>query len=175
MSKIKLLKRLRELEIVYREPVKLRSGKISDFYCDIKKAYGYPDVLVMLADEIGCKLSKKITCIAASGYGGLPLSAVVATRYDKHLVMVRDTPKKHGTKASLDGYIPTQHDIIAIVDDVLTTGNSLRTTMAGLASTQARIAQAIVVIKRGEATLKVPCIHIFSIDRLINKKQKDHD
>ena len=77
MTNADLVKRLREIDVIYKEKVVLRSGEVSDFYCDIKKAFGYPDILNALADEMGAKISTEITCIAASGYGGLPLASVI--------------------------------------------------------------------------------------------------
>lgn len=110
MSKEKIIKRFKEIGVIYREPVKLRSGSTSTFYCDVKKAFGYPDILIALAEEVGKKLPNSITCVAASGYGGLPLAALVSSRFGKKLVAVRDIPKRHGKGGVIDGYVPTNKD-----------------------------------------------------------------
>jgi|SRR3989344_6765631 len=167
MSKNDLLKKLCELEIIYKKPVKLRSGTVSNFYCDIKRAYGYPDVLNMIANEIGRKLSKKITCIVASGYGGLPLASVIAAKFNKHLTLVREAPKDYGKKNYIDGYIPNKKDVVVIVDDVITTGSSIRATIVGLENTGAEIIKAIVVVKRGDAILLVPYSYLFTIEEIL--------
>lgn len=165
--KIKLIKRLKEIGVIYREPVKLRSGTVSDFYCDVKKAYGYPDILNCLVDEIGKNLPKSITCIAASGYGGLPIAAAVSIKFNKKFIAVRDAVKKHGKGGIIDGYVPTNKDSVVIIDDVLTTGNSIKTTLVGLKTTKAKINSAIVVVKRGEAKLPIPYSYIFTINEII--------
>lgn len=169
MSKEDILSLFRKIGIIYKEPVTLRSGVISDFYCDIKKAYGCPELLNALADEIGKKLPAFGTCVAASGYGGLPIAAVVAARFGKKFVAVRDIAKKYGKGGLMDGYIPTEKDIITIIDDVLTTGSSIKTTLAGLAQTKGKIDGAIIVVKRGEAKLPIPCNHLFTIEELLDK------
>ena len=93
MTKKEIIQRFEDIGVIHKEPVKLRSGETAGFYCDIKKAYGYPDVLNALADEIGKLLEKDITCVAACGYGGLPLAALVAARGNKKFIAVRDKPK----------------------------------------------------------------------------------
>ena len=172
MSKKKIIKRFGEIGIIYKEPVKLRSGLISNFYCDIKKAFGYPDILNALAEEIGKKLPKSITCVAASGYGGLPLVAVISLKFNKKFIAVRNSPKKHGKGGIIDGYIPTNKDSIIIIDDVLTTGSSIKTTLAGLKNIKAKINGAIVVVKRGEAKLPISYSYIFTINEIINNESK---
>ena len=79
MKKKALIKRLHEIGVIMNKPVLLRSSITADFYCDIKKAYGYPDILNALANLVIAKLKKSENCIAVSGYGGLPLGAVGAT------------------------------------------------------------------------------------------------
>ncbi len=167
MTKRNLLKSLIEIGMVSREPVKLRSGKISNFYCDIKKAYGYPDLLNAIANEIGQKLSKKVTCIAASGYGGLPLASVVAVKFNKRLILVRDKVKNHGRKKYIDGYMPNKADAIVIIDDVVTTGSSILSTINGLKSAGSKILNAIVVIKRDEPTLPISYSYLFTVDEIL--------
>ncbi|MEK7581917.1 MAG: phosphoribosyltransferase family protein [Patescibacteria group bacterium] len=170
MSKKEILKRLHQIGVINKEPVKLRSGQISEFYCDIKKAYGYSDILNAIADEVGKELNNTVTCVAASGYGGLPLAAVVASRHDKNLIAIRNIEKKHGKGGYVDGYSPTKNDIVAIVDDVLTTGSSIRETFSILSKTGAKINSAIVVVKRGEGKIPIPCRHIFSIEEILKAK-----
>ncbi len=163
MSKEQLLKTLRKLGVIYKEPVILRSGTVSNFYCDIKKACGYPELLNAFADEIGKKLPATCTCVAGSGYGGLPLAALISARFNKKFTAVRDAAKKHGKGGLIDGYIPTEKDVITIIDDVLTTGSSIKATLARLSSTKAKVNNGFVVVKRGEAKLPIPCEYLFTI------------
>ncbi len=170
MSKKEIIKRLHDIGVIYEEPVTLRSGVNSGFYCDIKKAFGYPDLLNALADEIGKQLHESVTCIAGSGYGGLPIATLVASRFGKKFIAVRDTPKKHGKGGLIDGYIPNEKDVMVIVDDVLTTGGSIKATLATLAMTKGKIKNAIVLVKRGEAELTIPYLYIFTIDEILENK-----
>ena len=162
-----LLARLNKIHVILNISVRLRSGQQSNFYCDIKKAYGHPSLLTGIAKEIGKLIDKNITCVAASGYGGLPLAVVVATMFNLNFVAVRDKVKKYGRGSYIDGYVPNEDDKIIIIDDVLTTGSSIKETYSVLRKTKAEITEAIVVVKRGEASLPIPHRYIFTIDDLI--------
>ncbi len=167
MRKDELTRYLRETGIIYKKEVILRSGEMSNFYCDIKKAYGYPDILNALADEVGKKLSKNVTCIAASGYGGLPLASVVASRFGHALTLVRNSSKDHGKGGCVDGYIPDVHDVCVIIDDVLTTGSSIKETYSVLQEINVLVDSAVVIVKRADAELPIPYSYIFTIEEIL--------
>ena len=170
MNKDQILKRLAEINIIFQEPVKF-SKPADNFYCDIKKALGYPDILNALADLIGEKLQEDETCIAVSGYGGLPLGAVVASRFNRKLVTVRKEEKKHGPRGLIDGYIPTENDTIVILDDVLATGESVQPVISSLQNMKVKTSRAIVVVEMDKVKLPIPYEFLFSIDEILNNNQ----
>ena len=167
MIKDDLIKRLGEIGVISTATVMLRSGVTAEFYCDIKKAYGYSDVLDAFVEEIGKRIGDNITAITGSGYGGLPLAAILALKYKRHFILVRDNIKDHGKQERFDGYVPTKDDRVLIVDDVLTTGSSIRATIAALEETEATISEVIVLVKRGDAELPVNFSYILHIDELL--------
>lgn len=166
MTRDELVARLKEIEIIVYQSVTLRSGEVSEYYCDIKKAFGYPDILNAIADEIAGRLPADITAIASSGYGGLPFGSVVASRSGRNFIAVRDAAKNHGKGGKIDGYTPNKNDMVAIVDDVLTTGSSIKSTMSGLKDIGADAQLAIVVVKRSNPNLGIGCLNLFDIDEL---------
>ncbi len=167
MTKDQILERLIEIDIIYREPAKFFSRSAGNFYCDIKKACGYPDILNALADLIGEKLQEDENCIAVSGYGGLPLGAVVASRFNRKLVTVRKMGKKHGPRGLIDGYVPTKNDIVVILDDVLATGDSIRSTITSIQEMKVKISRAIIVVEIEKVELPIPYEFLFSIDEIL--------
>lgn len=150
MSKHELLRQLRDANVIIHEPVTLRGGEVSSYYVDIKKAYGNPEILRRMAQMTLEYVDSEITCIAASGYGGIPLGAAVSLAADLPLVSVRDTPKNHGRGGLIDGYVPNESDNILIVDDVFTSGSSMRQTLGNLAATRVNICGGHVVVARGD-------------------------
>lgn len=162
-----LIQRLREVEVIHKGEVTLRSGQTSEFYCDMKKAWGHSDVLNAAADAVGNMLPQGTTCVASSGYGGLPLGAVVASRFNLKLVEVRNTSKEHGKAQQVDGYIPNQNDIVVIVDDVLTTGNSIKGTLIPLQEIGVRPHSAIVVVKRENPDIGIPYTWVLEVEEIL--------
>ena len=80
---------------------------------------------------------------------------------------MRERLKEHGRQSLFDGYVPTKTDCVLIVDDVLTTGSSVKETISALKTTSATIAGAVVLVKRGEVELPVPFTYILHIDELL--------
>ena len=168
MNKKVLLGKLISIGVIYKEPVVLRSGKVAEFYCDIKKAFGDPVILNALADELAKKIPKSANVVAVSGYGGLPLGAVICSRFDKKLCAVRGKEKKHGKGGFIDGYVPTKKDQVVIVDDVLTSGGSIREVMENLKSIDINAIMAVVVVKRAEPNLSIKYDFVYHISEIMD-------
>ena len=143
-----LIKELKSKNILKYGDFTLRSGIKTHYYCDIKEAFGDPKLLTLFTTELAKLVPKNTTCIAGSGYGGITLSSIVAYKLKLPLVLVRDKIKDHGTKKSIDGYIPTSKDRVCIIDDVFTTGSSIRDTKERLTVTKAKFTRSIVVLNR---------------------------
>lgn len=152
-TKDKLVKLLQQENILKYGKFTLRSGEVSDYYCDIKEAFGQPKILKLMVSEIAKIIPENTTCIAGSGYGGLPLSATVANKLNLPLTLVRDKIKDHGTKKYIDGYTPTKKDIVCIIDDVYTTGGSINDTKENLKSCGCKFTKPVVVLNRGNKNI----------------------
>ena len=168
MTKNQILKRLTDINVIYQEPAKLFSKPEDNFYCNIKKACGYPDILNAMADLVGEKLRDKENCVAVSGYGGLPLGAVVASRFNRKLVTVRKTEKKYGPRGLIDGYIPTENDVVVIIDDVLATGDSIRPIIDSLQDVKIKISRVIFVVDIEKTRLPIPHESLFQVGEITN-------
>lgn len=149
---MKLAEELRNLGIVKKGKFILTSGKISDFYIDMKKVLGHPKTSEIICDELCKVIDKQTTCVASIGYGGLPLAARVSLKLKLPLVVVREKPLKHGLKNRIDGYIPTNRDKVAMVDDIFTMGTSMAKIIKALSKTQAKVVGGYVVVNRGEVS-----------------------
>lgn len=166
-TKENLIRKLKGIDIVREEKVKLKHAGASGFYVDVKKAYGYPEILDLICRQIGKCVSKKTTCVAAAGYGGLPLAAIISGKRKLKLTMVREKPKTHGRNVWIDGYLPGEADRIVIVDDVFTTGKSIRQIVRVLRSTGAKISGCAVVVKRGKGRIGITCSHLLTAEELL--------
>ncbi|MBI4017104.1 MAG: hypothetical protein HY363_05425 [Candidatus Aenigmarchaeota archaeon] len=163
----KLVKVLRQLSIVCRASFVLSSGEKSEFYVDVKKAYGHHGALTLISDELYKTIDENTTCIAAAGYGGLSPASVISSKYGLNLSLVRDRPKKHGLCKLIDGYLPEKTDRVAIIDDVFTTGGSLGKIIKALEPTGAEILGCSVVVKRGGGQSNAPLSYLITLEELL--------
>ena len=57
--------------------------------------------------------------------GGIPISTTISLKYNKPMIIVRDSVKEYGTKKCIEGtYKKT--DKCIIIDDVITSGGSVQ-------------------------------------------------
>ncbi len=155
-----LIQELKKENVVCKMPVELKHAGKSDVYFDIKKAYGNPQTLSLIAYALWQMLDKKITCVAACGYGGISPATIIEIRYGVKLTLIRDEQKGRGTNKLIEGYEPASKDLVALIDDVCTTGKSFQTMIDVLKPTGALIAGCYCVLKRAETQLSVPINHI---------------
>lgn len=163
----RLAKRLREIGIAYRGEFALSSGEKSTYYLDIRKAYGIPDALRMISEDLWKIIDKDVNCIATQGYGGISPASIIAVEHNLYLTLVRSEQKAYGLANIIEGYKPAKRDRVAIIDDVLTTGGSLRKIIREIELTGASILGCYVVVKRGEADLVYPLKWLLTADQLL--------
>lgn len=167
MDKHTLIQRLIEIGVIEKRQVTLKNAGESSFYINIKKDYGYPDILRKITHMMHRRIDRQATTLAAQGYGGLPLATKLSSDYNLKLTLIREQQKDHGLDNLLEGYIPTKDDKVFLVDDVLTTGDSLRQILQILGPTQTQVIGCGVVVKRGSEGLQVPLHYILTLDDLI--------
>ncbi len=138
---------MQEKTLVYRKVV-LTSGRSTDFYVNVKKLYGNPKALAQLASALAKTVSEKATCLAVSGHGGIPLGVVLSAKLKLPLTLVRAEKRSHGLENMIDGYISKKGDLAMIVDDVCTSGGSVRHVASAIRKTGAGIIGATTIVNR---------------------------
>lgn len=150
------LRRLIVERAVIRESVVLSSGRRSSYYVDCRQ---------VLLDPEGAALSGSLAWDALrssepAAVGGLTLGAdplvcaatAAAWAGGERVTgfFVRKEAKKHGLQQWIEGPFLEEGTPVAIVDDVLTSGGSLRTAVEKARQAGARVVAALVVIDRQE-------------------------
>src|SRR5712691_5347918 len=126
----------------------LASGKTSSFYIDIKKAITRPDLLATIAKEME-PYARSASRIAGVELGAVPIAAALSLVSGKPYVMVRKAMKEHGTKHEFEGEL-NRGEVVLFVEDVVTTGGTLRGAIERLRAHGAVIEDCVCVVDREE-------------------------
>ena len=163
-----LIEALKKEGIVNKGSFTLTSGELSNYYFDVKKAVGNPELLEMMSSLLAAKIGNKATCVASIGFGGIPLATAVSLKLKLPLIMVRNSAKGHGLGKVIEGYIPGSKDNVVVVDDVFSFGTSLEQILKQINKTSAKILGCYVVITCSDKKTHagIPIYHLIKAEEI---------
>jgi len=163
-----LIKALKKEGVVNKGSFTLTSGELSDYYFDVKKAVGNPELLEMMSSLLAALIRGKATSIASIGFGGIPLATAVSLKLKLPLIMVRNSAKGHGLGKVIEGYIPGPKDNVAVIDDVFSFGTSLEQILNQINKTSAKISGCYVVITCSDKKTHagIPIYHLIKAEEI---------
>lgn len=148
---------------------KLSSGGVSDYYIDMRRAISIPsiykEIIELMTKEVG-----DAELIAGIESGGVPWASMLAYRMGMGMIYVRKQAKEHGTARLVEGiYEPRQR--VLVVDDVVTTGSSIRRGVEALRSVGLDVVRALAIVDRsgGAADVGAELRSVFSVGELLNE------
>ena len=154
-DRMRLLALLRE-RALSRESVKLASGRRPSYYIDARQVLLDPEG-AELAGRLG---HAELSAHSLAAVGGLTLGAdplvcavsSAAWRAGQHWsgFLIRKEAKKHGFQQWLEGPFIEEGAPVAVVDDVLTSGGSLRLSLERARQAGGDVKAALVVVDREE-------------------------
>jgi orotate phosphoribosyltransferase len=128
----------------------LSSGNKSTYYIDLKLAYTNPEIMKGIVSGMGKILEGlKIDRIAGMELGAVPLAVALSMNMAKPFVIVRKERKGHGATKRIEGKI-NKGDTVILVEDVVTTGDSLARTAEIIRGKGGKCTKAITVVDRLE-------------------------
>jgi len=137
----------------------LASGKKSDFYIDIKKAYTKPEVLRKITREMARLIKdEKVDKIAGVAIGAVPLATALSLESGLPFLIVRKELKGHGTGNKIEGDLRAGEKVI-IVEDVTTTGESVLKAVKAIREVKAVCDKVVVVVDRDEGARELLASH----------------
>jgi orotate phosphoribosyltransferase len=133
---------------------KLTSGKISPYYIDLRIVPSFPDAFQkvtdfyvgFIRDEIGVKNFERIAGIPVAG---IPFTALIACNLKKPFIYIRKGVRLHGRQRRIEGIL-APGDRILLVDDLITTGLSLRKAAKAMTAEGGVVTDAVVLLDRQE-------------------------
>ena len=141
-------------------PIKLASGKISDYYIDARavtlSSEGAYCVGHLLFDLV---VGEAVQAVGGPTLGADPLvGALAAVSFERqkpiNTFLIRKTPKTHGRMLQVEGPVLEAGGAVVLVDDVATTGGSLVDAIAILEKMQIQVKRAVVLVDREEGAAK---------------------
>ncbi|MSP90271.1 MAG: orotate phosphoribosyltransferase [Myxococcales bacterium] len=136
------------------EPFRLASGALSRVYLDCKQVSLRPDGLRTIG-VAGYAIARHLGVVAVGGLtlGADPIACAIAHHSARRAqplaaFVVRKEPKGHGTARTVEGPL-RPGSVVAVVDDVLTTGGSTIQAIHRLRAEGHFVHHAIVLVDRG--------------------------
>jgi orotate phosphoribosyltransferase len=159
-EKVALTKKDRMANILYKiDAVKfgvfqLSSGKQSPYYIDLRVIPSFPDAFreicdtyaQQITDEIGIKNFDRIAGVPIAG---IPFASQIAYNLQKPFLYVRKDIKLHGRERRVEGIL-VSGDKVLLVDDLLTTGLTLKNAVEAARAEGGIVTDAVVFLDREE-------------------------
>ena len=156
----------------------LSSGATSNYYIDVRKTSLHPDGLKLIS-ELFYEVLKadNVTAVGGLTLGADPLVAGVmlhSARAGRPIegFLVRRTTKDHGMRGQVEGNL-AGHKRVAILDDVITSGESALIAAEAAESYRAEIVRVLAVVDREQGASQIfqqhgyPFTALFSIGELL--------
>ena len=126
----------------------LTSGKMSNYYVDLKAAFTDPALLMRVVEELAPH-TEGVHRMAGTELGAVPLLVALALETSLPYVIIRKEGRVHGTGGAYEGEVH-EGDRVLLVEDVATTGGTLRRATELLRGEGALVDLAVCVVDREE-------------------------
>ena len=148
----------------------LASGKKSSYYIDLRLVASFPHIFRKMIKNLQKLVSEKtgldnFDSLVSVPTGGLIIGSALAIETVKPLIYVRDKPKDYGTTKSIEGKISSGMKVV-LIDDVITTGNSVINGIKQLKNAGLSISDVYVIINRLEGAsnaLKLEEVNLYQL------------
>lgn len=130
----------------------LSSGLNSDFYVDLRSLSSHPELFYEVSYELS-KLVKNRNLVLGIESASISLATSVGFILNRPFGYVRKTHKEHGSKRIVEGIEPSRKKI-TLVEDVITTGNSVLKAIENAEKDGYVINQVIAVVERSSEIRK---------------------
>jgi orotate phosphoribosyltransferase len=164
-----ILRELVKENIIQRGEFKLKSNQTSNIYINLKNIISFPKLNLQICDMIYSKIRDDNNLICGTPYGAVPFSSYISIKHNIPMIFIRKEQKDYGTKKLVEGNY-NQNDKVILIEDVVTSGNSVFETASKLEEHGVIVSQIITVFSRNDnKCLKfkdIPIEYLFHISDL---------
>jgi orotate phosphoribosyltransferase len=133
---------------------KLTSGKASPYYVDLRVVPSFPDAFARICSFYAEAITKEIGIknfdrIAGVPIAGIPFASQIAYNLKKPFLYVRKGIRRHGRQRRVEGIL-VSGDRVLLVDDLVTTGLTLRKAAEAIRAEGGIVEKAVAFMDREE-------------------------
>lgn len=169
--KVKLCRILTKIGSLKFGTFKLTSGRTSPYYIDLRIVPSFPDVFKRICDfyvdliktELGADNFDRIAGIPIAG---IPFASLVAYHLNKPFLYIRQRVRLHGRERRIEGLL-MPGDRVLLIDDLITTGGSLRKAAEAIRAEGGIVTDAVVLLDREEGGKKNLAEHNVALHYLL--------
>jgi orotate phosphoribosyltransferase len=133
---------------------KLTTGRASPYYIDLRIVPSFPDAfrrvsdsyLKLIRSEVGTESFDRIAGIPTAG---IPFASFLAYQLKKPFLYTRPRTRLHGRERRVEGIL-MPGDRVLLIDDLITTGESLRRATEAIRTEGGIVSDAVVLLDREE-------------------------
>jgi len=152
--KVEICKILNKIGALQFGAFKLTSGKTSPYYIDLRIVPSFPDAFQKVCNfyvdfikkEIGTKNFDRIAGIPVAG---IPFASLIAYILKKPFLYIRKGVRLHGRQRRIEGIL-APGDRVLLIDDLITTGLSLKKAAKAITAEGGVLTDAVVLLDREE-------------------------
>ena len=134
---------------------KLTTGRTSPYYIDLRIVPSFPDAfrivcnlyMKLIRSEIGTESFDRIAGIPTAG---IPFASFLAYKLRKPFLYTRPLKRLHGRERRVEGIL-MPGDRVLLIDDLVTTGRSLRRASEAIRAEGGVVSDAVVLLDREES------------------------
>jgi orotate phosphoribosyltransferase len=149
----------------------LHSGRTSPIYIDLRLLASFPQALRQAAAAYRTLLEQMtFDLLAATPLAGLPIGTAISLDMNVPLIYARPAAKGYGTGKKIEGRWEAGQ-IAVMVDDLITSGDSLLHGIKMLEATGLTVSQAVVLLDREQGGREMLQSHGYTLSRAITLGQ----
>ncbi|CAD6199097.1 unnamed protein product [Caenorhabditis auriculariae] len=176
ISEHQLFSAFYDLEVFRLGEFYLKSGQMTPIYIDLRRVISAPRILRLAARAL-CDIIEErelqFDYIVGVPYAALPLATLVSDILDVPMLMKRKEAKSYGTKKLIEG-VYSAGGTVLLVEDVVTTGDSIRETAEAIRKEGLLVADSVAVLDRQQGAVqnlqqdKIQFLSCLTMEKILN-------